>query len=88
MYYKEGYCNFSGGSNNSLDFSDFNFFQNDVIFIVDKLLYQCLDLLTVTLPLKQSGNSTTFYPGNQTWFLHPQMDICNDDFPPKILHLS
>jgi hypothetical protein len=45
MYYKEGYCNFSGGSNNiSLDFSNFNFaFQKDVIFIVNRLLYQCLD---------------------------------------------
>jgi len=30
-----------------------------------------LDLLVVTLPLHQSGNSTSFYAGNQTWFLHP-----------------
>ena len=36
----EGCCNFSGGSNNiSPGFSNFNFaFQNDVIFIANKLL--------------------------------------------------
>ena len=63
-----GYYNFSGGCNNiSPGFSNFNLaFQNDVIFIANKLLYQCLDLLVVTLPLKQSGNSTSFYAGNQT----------------------